>query len=237
MSARTYQSVYVYLLKWVPRTYSREYAYLPKCLRVLTEVSTSYLFSWICALVVVVVSLKSPKGAILFHSPGRKPWVRHWYPFFLSSFRSGTPPTASPQRYKPNVRAESAAPEGAHIIFRFVCTQGFISGLPSFYPGLCRSIALKGLSRQVLSVCFILKGSSTSRHQSIYFVVLRRCAWGGLQKDKFCLFFCWALQNAVIARHWDWRCREFTPVNDQAWMSKITQRVPYYAMVFLREIE
>ena len=23
----------------------------------------------------------------------------------------------------------------------------------------------------------------------------------GLQKDKFYLFFCWALQNAVIARH------------------------------------
>ena len=40
-----------------------------------------------------------------------------------------------------------------------------------------------------------------------------------------------ALQNAVIARHRDWGRREFTHVNDQAWMSKITQRVPYYAMV------
>ena len=45
---------------------------------------------------------------------------------------------------------------------------------------------------------------------------------GGLQKDKFYLFFCGALQNGVIARHWDWGRREFTHVNDQAWMSKIT---------------
>ena len=55
----------------------------------------------------------------------------------------------------------------------------------------------------------------------------------GLIKYKFYLFFCGALQNAVIARHWDWRRREFTLVNDQAWMSKITRRVPYYAMVSL----
>ena len=52
----------------------------------------------------------------------------------------------------------------------------------------------------------------------------------GLQKDKFHLFFCGALQNGVIARHWDWRRREFTLVNDQAWMSIITQRVPRYTM-------
>ena len=39
------------------------------------------------------------------------------------------------------------------------------------------------------------------------------------------------LQNAVIARHWDWGRREFTLVNDQARMSIITQRVPYYAMI------
>ena len=57
----------------------------------------------------------------------------------------------------------------------------------------------------------------------------------GLQKDKFHLFFGGALQNAVIARHWDWRYREFTLVNDQAWMSIITQRVPYYAMVSILE--
>ena len=36
----------------------------------------------------------------------------------------------------------------------------------------------------------------------------------GLPKDKFYLSFCGALQNAVIARHWDWRRREFTLVND-----------------------
>ena len=162
MSARTYQSVYVYLLKWVPRTYSRECAYLPKCLRVLTEVNTSYLFSRIRVLVVVVLSTKSPNGAILFHSPGRKPWVRHWYPF-IELRRSGTPPiatqtTASPQRYKPNVRAESAAPEGAHITFRFVCTQGFISGLPSFHPGLCRSVALTGLISASAKRVFYFEG-------------------------------------------------------------------------------
>ena len=52
-----------------------------------------------------------------------------------------------------------------------------------------------------------------------------------LPKDKYYLFFCGALQNVVIARHWDWGHREFTLVNDQARMSKITQRVPYYAMV------
>ena len=123
--------------------------YLSKCLRALTEVNTSYLFSWIRALVVVVLSSKSPNGAILFHSPGRKPWVnRFQHP--LSSFRSGTPPTgtqttASPQRYKPNVRAESAAPEGAHIIFRFVYTQGFISGFALIPPWAMQEYRPKGL--------------------------------------------------------------------------------------------
>ena len=80
-------------LKKVRGTHFSECAYLPKCLRVLTEVSTSYLFSWVCrtyrsvyvylfswirVLVVVVVSSKSPNGAILFHSPGRKPWVNRF---------------------------------------------------------------------------------------------------------------------------------------------------------------
>ena len=64
------------------------------------------------------------------------------------------------------------------------------------------------------------------------FIVFER-PYNGLQKDKFYLFFCGALQNAVIARHWDWRRREFTHVNNGAWMSKITQRVPHNAMVFL----
>ena len=57
----------------------------------------------------------------------------------------------------------------------------------------------------------------------------------GLQNNKFYLSFCGALQNALIARHWDWRHREFTCVNDQAWISKITQRVPYYEMVSDKE--
>ena len=57
----------------------------------------------------------------------------------------------------------------------------------------------------------------------------------GLPKDKFYLSFGGALQNAVIARHWDWGHREFTHVNDQVWMSIITQRVPCYAMVSWNE--
>ena len=34
------------------------------------------------------------------------------------------------------------------------------------------------------------------------------------KRTSFYLFFWEALQNAVIARHWDWRRREFTLIND-----------------------
>ena len=124
--------------------------------------NTSYLFSWIRALVVVVLSLKSHNGAILFHSPGCKPWVRNWYPF-IELRRSGTPPiatqtTTSPQRYKPNVRAESAAPEGAHIIFRFVYTQGFISGFALIPPWAMQEYRPKGLISASAKRVFYFEG-------------------------------------------------------------------------------
>ena len=133
VSARTYQSVYVHLLKWVPRTYSREYAYLPKCLRALTEVNTSYLFSWIRALVVVVLSSKSPNGAILFHSPGRKPWVRHWYPFFWA------PLGAALLRPHPHNDTNQTCALLVPLLKELnpllsACTQGFISGFALIPP-------------------------------------------------------------------------------------------------------
>ena len=43
------------------------------------------------------------------------------------------------------MRAESAAPEGAHIIFRFVYTQGFISGFALIPPWAMQEYRPKGL--------------------------------------------------------------------------------------------
>ena len=100
MSTRTYPSVYVYLLKWVPRTYSREYV----------------------VLVFVVLPSKSPNGAILLHSPGRKPWVNR-SPHLLSPVGA-----AQPQR-KANTRAVSAAP--TELILHLVRVS------PRFHIGLC----------------------------------------------------------------------------------------------------
>ena len=143
MSARTYQSVYVYLLKWVPRTYSREYAYLPKCLRVLTEVNTSYLFSWIWHSLSWCCRRRAPTGRYFFIAQGASPGLIVssilWAPEERHS-HDRTPTTTQTKRARWKCRSS-----GAHITFRFVCIQGFISGLPSFHPGLCRSIALTGL--------------------------------------------------------------------------------------------
>ena len=69
---------------------------------------------------------------IHLHSPGRKPWVSHLYTF-IEPQRGGT--TLS----KTNARAESAAP--TELLFFFPCVPRVsYRTLPSFHPGLCRSV-------------------------------------------------------------------------------------------------
>ena len=83
---------------------------------------TSYLLCWVRRNHFLLLLLKSPNGAILLHSPGRKPWVNR-LPHLLSPIGA-----AQPQR-KANTRAVSAAPKGAHFIF--ICRS------PGFHFGLC----------------------------------------------------------------------------------------------------
>ena len=111
VSTRTYWFKYAYLLKWVRCTHWSKYE--------------------------VLVSAKSPVRAILLQSPGRKPWVnRFLYP--LSSFRSGTPPTATQQWHKPNECSVVPLLRSSYFFTYFPRVS--YRTLPSFHPGLCRSV-------------------------------------------------------------------------------------------------
>ena len=99
---------------------------------------TSYLLCWVRRNHFLLLLSKSPNGAILLHSPGRKPWVNR-FPHLLSPVGA-----AQPQR-KANTHAVSAAPKGAHSSFGPCVPKVPYRALPSFHPGLCRSVALAGL--------------------------------------------------------------------------------------------
>ena len=75
----------------------------------------------------------SPVGAILLYSPGRKPWVSHLYTF-IEPQRGGTILS------KTNARAESAAPTELDITLGSCIPRVSYRALPSFHPGLCRSV-------------------------------------------------------------------------------------------------
>ena len=129
-------------LKKVRRTHFSECAYLPKCLRVLTEVSTSYLFSWVCRTRCRGGVVEEPlMGRYFFKAQGASPGLGIDTHFFWAPLGAAL---LRPQ-HKPNVCAESAAPEGAHITFRFVCTQGFISGFALIPPWAMQEYRPKGL--------------------------------------------------------------------------------------------
>ena len=153
----------------------------------------------------MVLSSKSPNGAILFHSPGRKPWVnRFQHP--LSSVGAALPQSQHKRPHPHNDTNQTCALKVPLLkelnLLLSVCTQGFISGLPSFHPGLCRSIALTGLISASAKRVFYFEGLIYVS-PPIYLLCCFEavCVGRAFQKDKFCLFFCWALQNAVIARH------------------------------------
>ena len=120
-----------------------------------------------------------------------------------------------------------------HSSFHWTCPWGYWAVHALYYRSnkSHRAISLR-ISLPCLGASSLLgdkhRSISTLLSQTQNFRIKRPPS--GLQKDKFYLFFCGALQNAAFARHWDWRRREFTYVNDQAWMSKITQRVPCYTM-------
>ena len=98
-------------------------------------------------------------------------------------------------------------------------------------PGLWKGIALAGLLYVSPITLLFWYGCPGGYSWILQWSSINRGRWAVSKRISFYLFFCGALQNAVITRHWDWRRREFTLVNDGAWMSKITQRVPYYAIV------
>ena len=75
----------------------------------------------------------SPKGAILLHSPGRKPWVNYCYTF-IEPRRGGTT-----ERINSDVLAVSAAPCRSSFYLFFCFPRVSYRALPSFHPGLCRS--------------------------------------------------------------------------------------------------
>ena len=54
--------------------------------------------------------------------------------------------------------AKSAAPEGAHITFRFVCTQGFISGFALIPPWAMQEYCPKGLISASAKRVFYFEG-------------------------------------------------------------------------------
>ena len=88
---------------------------------------TSYLLCWVRRNHFLLLLSKSPNGAILLHSPGRKPWVNR--PPHLLSPKGA----AQPQSKCPNTRAVSAAPTEL-ILLLSVDTQGFISGFALIAP-------------------------------------------------------------------------------------------------------
>ena len=102
-------------------------SYSLKYLRVLTKVLTSYLLCWVRRNHFLLLLSKSPNGAILLHSPGRKPWVNR-SPHLLSPVGA-----AQPQR-KANTRAVSAAP--TELILHLVRVS------PRFHIGLCPHFTL-----------------------------------------------------------------------------------------------
>ena len=104
---------YSWSLQKVLRTYKFKYAYLLRCLRVLTEVFTSYLLWWVRRTHFLLLLSKSPNGAIL---PRRKVNARVVVPLLRSSF-----------------------------CFCLCVPRVSYRALPSFHPGLCRSVALSGL--------------------------------------------------------------------------------------------
>ena len=71
---------------------------------------------------------RAPTGRYFFIAQGASPGL-----FVVVHLLSPFLGAALPRR-KANARAESAAPEGARITFRFVCTQGFILGFALIPP-------------------------------------------------------------------------------------------------------
>ena len=90
----------------------------------------------------------SPARAILLQSPGRKPWVRHWYTF-IEPCKGGTFPTnaktqtATTQNKCSRRKCRSYGAQSA-----FICVYPRVSfrALPSLHPGLCRSVVPTALT-------------------------------------------------------------------------------------------
>ena len=91
------------------------------------------------------VRVMSPKGAILLHSPGRKPWVNYCNTFI-------EPLQGRHFQYVRQMPALLVPLLRSSICFCLRFPRASYRALPSFHPGLCRSAALSGLI-VVLLVC------------------------------------------------------------------------------------
>ena len=83
-----------------------------------------------------------------------------------------------------------------------VCTQGGMRAKPDMKPWAMQEYRPKGLISARAKRVFYFEGFiyvPPPIHLLCCFEVV--CVGRAFQKDKFCLFFCWALQNAAFARH------------------------------------
>ena len=107
-------------------------------------------------------SSKSPNGAILLHSPGRKPWVICFHTF-LELRRSGTFPT---NRNDTRQMLALLVPLLKELILLLPCIPRVaFRALPSFHPGLCRNVVPTALIKQKFS---ILNANALSQERLAY---------------------------------------------------------------------
>ena len=159
-------------------------------MRVLTKVFTRTYFSEYVVLVVVVLSSKSPNGAILFHSPGRKPWVNR-SPHPLSSVGAALPQSQHKRPHPHNNTNQTCVLKVPFLkelnLLLSVCTQGGMRAKPDMEPWAMQECRPKGL----------IYVSPPTQLLCCFEVV---CVGRSHRKDKFYLFFYGALQNAAFAR-------------------------------------
>ena len=149
----------------------------------------------------------SPKGAILLHSPGRKPWVNYCYTF-IEPRRGGTSPKQVPQYSRCKCRSY-----GAQNFVVFCFPRVSYRALPSFHPELWRGIVpaalVISLNFDALALDTFTASASkylnyTKRKQSLRFLFLKPRRSLYKLRLKFvqttrvvCTDYSWSLQKVL----------------------------------------
>ena len=112
----------------------------------------------------------SPERATLLHSPGRKPWVNYWNIFM-------SPKGAALPRRKANARIIVPLLRSSIRFYLRVPRVAF-RALPSFHPGLCRSVVPTALAVAEYThspKCLrVLTEISTRTYRSVYVYLRKR---------------------------------------------------------------